>query len=104
MRNVVRTYLTPGREVRAAGGPEPEPEAFDGVVPCVTVSGHDDFLIMEIATGAMLRNVHLIERLKTLGKLAGARRWLVVPFDDLIEAQILLKSVEGGWRAIVGDG
>jgi hypothetical protein len=52
----------------------------------------------------MLRNPHLVERMTLLSRMENSRRWLVVPFDDLLQAQVLINDVAGGWRAIVGDG
>ena len=104
VRNMVCSYTRADTEVRVAGGPGAEPQAFLGVVPCMTARRDDDFLVIEIATGVMLRNPHLVERLTLLAKMENTRRWLVVPFDDLLEAQVLINDIAGSWRAIVGDG
>ena len=104
VRNMVASYACADIELRVAGGSGPEPEPFQGLIPCMTARRDDDFLVIEIATGVMLRNPHLIERLTLLSQMENSRRWLVVPFDDLLEAQVLINDVAGGWRAIVGDG
>lgn len=104
VRNMVCSYTRDDTEVRVAGGSGPEPEAFQGLVPCMTARRADDFLVIEMATGVMLRNPHLVERLTLLSKMKNTRHWLVVPFDDLLEAQVLINNIDGAWRAIVGDG
>jgi hypothetical protein len=70
----------------------------------MTAQRDGDLLVIEIATGVMLRNPHLVERMTLLSRMENSRRWLVVPFDDLLQAQVLINDVAGGWRAIVGDG
>jgi hypothetical protein len=104
VRNMICSYTRDDTEVRVAGGSGPEPEPFQGLVPCMTARRDDDLLVIEIATGIMLRNPHLVERLTLLSKMERSRRWLVVPFDDLLQAQVLINDIAGGWRAIVGDG
>lgn len=104
VRNMVCSYTRDDTEVRVAGGSGPEPDAFLGLVPCMTAQRDGDLLVIEIATGVMLRNPHLVERMTLLSRMENSRRWLVVPFDDLLQAQVLINDVAGGWRAIVGDG
>ncbi len=93
-----------GAEVRVQGHAGPQPEPVMGLAPCMTVKTSKRFILIEVATNSMLRNAHLAERLKLLSKMKGAEKWLIVAFDDLMDAEELVQRSEPGWRAIVAGG
>lgn len=104
VRGTQVAFEADGAEVRVQGYAGPQPEPVMGLAPSMTVKTPARFILIEVATRSMLRNSHLAERLDRLGKAKGAEKWLVVAFDDLVDAEELVRRVEPGWRAIVAGG
>ncbi len=93
-----------GADVRVQGYSGSQPEPVMGLAPSMTVKTEKRFILIEVATNAMMRNTHLAERMNRLAKAKGAEKWLVVAFDDLMDAEELVRKVESGWRPIVAGG
>ncbi|MFN0150034.1 MAG: hypothetical protein ACKVU1_04870 [bacterium] len=93
-----------GTDVRVQGFSGPQPDPVLGLAPCMTVKTDKRLILIEVATNAMMKNAHLAERLNRLAKAKGAEKWLVVAFDDLMDAEELVRKVETGWRPIVAGG
>lgn len=103
VRNMVWSFQTKGLTVRVAGRKGRQPQAIGGEVPTLTAASEKALFILEFATAAMMKNAHLLARLKAFSEVEGARRWLVVTTDDWAHARELVAELDIDWQVIVGD-
>jgi hypothetical protein len=103
IRNMLWSFRTKGLTVRVAGRKGGQPEPIGGETPTLTAVSKSTLFILEFATAEMLRNAHLLARLRTFAALPEARRWLVVPAEDWAYARKIVAEAGVEWQVVAGD-